>query len=448
LAGFFATKRLAARSQPGSFHLSDRFQMRVFSKIILLLTLLATPAFCDDQTSSAARGKYLAILGDCAGCHTAPHQPAFSGGLPFTAAFGTLYSTNITPDRQTGIGNWTADQFYRALHKGIAADGRHLYPAFPYIYFAKVTRADTDALFAYLKTLPPVHKQPTPNRLLFPFNIRLMMVFWNWLYLDAKPFTADPAKAALVNRGDYLVNALGHCAACHTPKNLLFGDEKNKPLAGGVVDNWFAANLSGDAGEGLGHWTLDDLSRYFATGRNAYTTAAGSMQEKVTLSTSRMTADDRAAIAAYLKSLPPVPVGALLGRIAAPDAAAIQRGEAIFVARCSACHAPPGQKPAAGPAGTPADYPQLAGDTLVVGRDPTTVLRIILGGAQSPVTENERTTYSMPGFAALSDEAVADVATYIRNTWGNHAPSASKADVTRLRRAMAQTPDSTPGGTR
>jgi mono/diheme cytochrome c family protein len=426
--------------------------MRVFSKAILLLGLLATPAFCDDQNSPAARGKYLAILGDCAGCHTAPHQPAFSGGLPFTAAFGTLYSTNITPDRQTGIGNWTADQFYRALHEGIAADGSHLYPAFPYIYFAKVTRADTDALFAYLKTVAPVHKQPTQNRLLFPFNIRLMMLFWNWLYLDARPFTPDPAKSALVNRGDYLVGGLGHCAACHTPKNILFGDRKSKPLAGGVVDNWFAANLSGDAGEGLGHWSAADLARYFATGRNSFATAAGSMQEKVTLSTSRMTGDDRAAIAAYLKSLPPVPVSASLGKTAAPDAAAMQRGEAIFTTRCSACHAPPGQKPApvpaVGPAGALADYPQLAGDTLVVGRDATTVLRIILGGAQSPVTDNERTTFSMPGFAAMPDEEVADVATYIRNAWGNHAPAASKADVTRLRRAIAQTPDSTPGDTR
>jgi mono/diheme cytochrome c family protein len=431
--------------------LSD-FQMHIFSKVILLLTLLATPAFCDDQASSAARGKYLAVLGDCAGCHTAPHQPAFSGGLPFTAGFGTLYSTNITPDKQTGIGNWTGDQFYRALHEGIAADGRHLYPAFPYIYFAKVTRADTDALFAYLKTVAPVYRPPTSNRLLFPFNIRQMMMFWNWLYLGAKPFAADPAKTALVNRGDYLVGGLGHCAACHTPKNILFGDEKTKPLAGGVVDNWFAANLSGDAGEGLGHWSAGDLSRYLATGRNAYATAAGSMQEKVTLSTSHMTDDDRAAIAAYLKSLPPVAMSASTAKNPAPAAAAMQRGEAIFVARCSACHAPPGQKPArvtaVGPAGALADDPQLAGDTLVVGRDPTTVLRIILDGAQSPVTDNERITYSMPGFAALSDEEVADVASYIRNAWGNHAPAASKADVTRLRRAMAQTPDSTPGGTR
>jgi mono/diheme cytochrome c family protein len=355
--------------------------------------------------------------------------------LPFNAQFGTVYSTNITPDKETGIGSWNAGQFYRALHEGIAADGSHLYPAFPYVYFSRITQQDSDDLFAFLTSLKPVHQPPTPNKLVYPFNIRWGLAFWNWLYLPKAPPRIPPGQNAEWKHGEYLVNGLGHCAGCHTPKDFLFGDIKSRPLTGGLVDSWYAANLTGRPRDGLGKWSHDDLVKFLATGRNEYATAAGSMQEKVTLSTSHMQDSDRAAIAAYLKSLP--------ARVSAspqpPDAAQMRRGEAVFVARCSYCHQPPGTLDTLNEGGSP-DYPKLPGDTLVMGRDPTTVLNIILAGAESPVTANERTTFSMPAFGTLSDGEIADVATYIRNAWSNRAPSVTAADVAKLRSAVAAAP--------
>lgn len=399
--------------------------MRLFAGLFLALIIVATPVRAQD---AAARGRYLAILGDCGGCHTHANGPAFAGGLPFNTQFGTVYSTNITPDKETGIGNWTADQFYRALHEGIAADGTHLYPALPYVYFSRITRRDSDDLLAYLKSLKPVHQTRTPNRLFFPFNIRFGLIFWNWLYGPKAPPALPANQSAEWKRGEYLVNGLGHCGGCHTPKNLLFGDDTKHPLTGGLVEDWFAADLTGQRRQGLGKWSHEDVAEFLATGRDKYATAAGSMQEKVTLSTSHMTDQDRAAIATYLKSLPSQgPQGTPL-----VDNRQMAAGETVFVESCKICHAPPGQpdRPGSGPL---PDYPALGGDTLVLGQNPTTVLRIILQGAESPVTPNARTTYSMPSFAALSDKEIADVATYLRNSWGNHTAPVSQADVRTLR---------------
>ncbi|MBN9590535.1 MAG: cytochrome c [Alphaproteobacteria bacterium] len=376
------------------------------------------------------RGRYLAVLGDCAGCHTRAHGAPFAGGLPFHAQFGTVYSTNITPDVKTGIGGWTQGQFYRALHDGIAADGSHLYPAFPYAYFRRLTRQDTADLYAYLRTLKPVHQPPTSNRLTFPFNIRALMTFWNWLYLPHDAPKPEMMKSAAWRRGEYLVNGLGHCGACHTPKNILFGDVTGKELTGAVVDHWFSANLTGSRAEGLGNWNEADLVIYLQTGRNRYATAAGSMQEKVTSSTSHMRQEDRTAIATYLKSLAPH----RLNTRVAPDATRMAAGQAVFIQHCVVCHQPPQR--IAGPSIPLPDYPRLGGDTLVAGRDPTTVLRIILQGAQSPLTPNAPIAYSMPSFATLSDQQVADVATYIRARWGNGASSIGRSAVHKLRAAL------------
>lgn len=403
----------------------QNLKMRLSAGLVLTAIFLTSRAQAEDAIS---RGRYLAILGDCSGCHTSEHGAAYAGGLPFNARFGTVYSTNITPDRQTGIGAWTADQFYRALHEGRAADGRHLYPAFPYVYFSRLSRRDTDDLFAYLKTLKPVSQAPTPNRLIFPFNVRAGLAFWNWLYRPKAPPYIDPAAPADWKRGEFIVNGPGHCAGCHTPKDVLFGDIAGKELAGGVVDNWFAANLTGNHQAGLGKWSRQDVARFLATGRNTYATAAGSMQEKVTLSTSHMSDGDRAAIAAYLKSLKPSDEP----QPRVPDRRQMTAGQAVFVQNCLVCHAPPGQPDQPANSGLP-DYPKLGGDTLILGRDPTTVLRIILQGAQSPITPNDKTSFSMPSFATLSDEKIADVATYIRNSWGNRAEPVSAHTVKTLR---------------
>jgi mono/diheme cytochrome c family protein len=219
---------------------------------------------------------------------------------------------------------------------------------------------------------------------------------------------------------------LGHCGGCHTPKDILFGDITSKAFTGGVVDHWYAADLTGNPHIGLGRWSHEDVVRFLTTGRNTYATAAGNMQEKVTLSTSHMTHEDRAAIAAYLKSLPASGPQAP----AEPNPAQTAEGQAIFVARCQGCHQRPGQP------GPLPDYPQLAGDTLILARDPTTVARIILQGAESPVTPSEKTTYSMPAFTVLSDEQIAAVATYIRNSWGNRAEPVTSHAVKVLRAAI------------
>lgn len=397
-------------------------RLLLFGAIVSVIPI--PPAHADD---AVARGRYLSVLGDCAGCHTGMHGAAFTGGLPFDTPFGTIYSTNITPDKVTGIGIWSADDFYRALHDGIAPGGTHLYPALPYLYFNRITRRDSDDLFAYLRTLRPVHRVSTPNRLAFPFNLRFGLAIWNALYFDKTPPAVPANASAAWKRGEYLVNGLGHCGACHTPKTALFGDIKGRALTGGTVTHWFAANLTGSTVDGLGTWRHDDVVQFLATGHNRYAIAAGSMQEKVTSSTSHMRDADRSAIATYLKSLPPAESQDV--RMASPQQRAA--GQAVFVAHCKACHQPDQADPSP-------DYPQLAGDTLVLGRDPATVVRIILEGASAPVTPNAPNGYSMPSFATLSDDQIADVATYIRESWGNRATPVAARDVMALRAALAQ----------
>jgi mono/diheme cytochrome c family protein len=347
--------------------------------------------------------------------------------MPFRASFGTVYSTNITPDRETGIGTWTVDDFYRALHDGIAPGGKHLYPAFPYIYFRRLSRQDTDALFAYLHSLNPVHQPPTPNQLIFPVNFRFGLIFWNWLYFDKRPPQIPKTASLEWKRGEYLVNGPGHCAACHTPKTILFGDKTEKGLSGGTVDNWFAANLTGSTADGLARWRHDDVVEFLTVGRNRYATAAGSMLEKVTSSTSRMRRDDVDAIATYLKSLPPQKRTAW----EEPRREAMDRGRGLYRAHCQRCHAEDGR-----PVGPNADYPSLAGDTLVMGRDPTTVLRIILTGGKAPASPGGEEIRPMPAFDKLDDGQIADMATFVRNAWNNRASAVSATDAHRLRLAL------------
>jgi mono/diheme cytochrome c family protein len=395
-----------------------------FLIVLLALAAWVSPARAQDQI---ARGAYLAILGDCAGCHSIAHKLAFSGGVAFTASFGTVYSTNITPDKETGIGTWTADQFYRALHEGIAPGGKRLYPAFPYIYFRRFSRQDTDALFAYLHTLKPAYQKPTPDKLIFPANLRFGLTFWNWLYFDKTPPKIPPGASAEWRRGEFLVNGPGHCAACHTPKNLLFGDERDKPLSGGNVEDWFASNLTGSMAGGLGRWSHADVVKFLATGRSPHATAAGSMLEKVTSSTSHMHDADRQAIAAYLKSLPPIDQTAF----ETPRREQMERGRGLYLAHCQSCHAQDGR-----PVGRDANYPSLAGDTLVTGHDPTTVLRIILTGGTAPAEPGQPPVKPMPAFDKLDDGQIADMASYVRNAWSNRAPAASATEVHLLRGAL------------
>ncbi len=393
---------------------------------IALCCLVQFTAVVHAQPGQAAEnGRYLAILGDCTGCHTVRPDAPFAGGEAFSGVWGTVYSSNITPDRKTGIGDWTSQQFWHAMHDGVSANGSHLYPGFPYLYFTHISRADSDAIFAYLRTLKSVRYAPPSDRLVFPLNIRALMRFWNTLFLSRAPFKPDATKSIQWNRGNYIVNGLGHCGECHTPKNVMFGDETDRKFTGAREQGWFSANLTGSVRDGLGSWSVADIAAYLKTGRNGRALAVGSMQDVVSRSTSKMTDADREAIAAYLKSLPP----AAERQPASPNAASMAAGRAIFVARCSACHAATEYK---------GDYPPLAHNTLIAARDPVTVVRVILDGCQSAPTDDPKVAYSMPAFPVLSDADIADVATFIRNSWGNKASPVTAAQVAGLRQGRSQ----------
>lgn len=390
-------------------------------------TLTAAAASVPADAARIEHGRYLVDAGDCVACHTRPGGEIMAGGLPMNTPFGVIYSANITPDPNAGIGGWSADQFYRAMHEGVRANGARLYPAFPYPYYTHVTRADADDIRAYLMTLTPVAYTPPANKLPPPLGWRFVLRFWNLLFFRPAPFQAEGTKSAEWNRGAYLVQGLGHCGACHTPKNMFGADKAKEALQGGTLDNWHAPNLNGDARDGLGGWSQADIVEYLKTGRNARSTASGSMQDVVTLSTSRLSDADLNAIAVYLKSLPP--------RRSEPsmrpaDVATMKVGEAVFVDNCAACHRMAGQ-------GVPGFFPPLAGDASVQARDPTTSLRLILEGTRSPVTAARPTPLGMPAFNwKLDDDQIAAVATYIRNSWGNAAPEVSSRDVGKLRRDL------------
>lgn len=387
-----------------------------------LVTAILTVSPASGQ-SAVEKGRYLATLGDCVICHTAPGPAArpFAGGFALHARFGTVYSTNITPDRKTGIGAWTEDQFYRAVHDGIGPGGRHLYPAFPYPYFASLTRADTNAIFAYLKTVKPARQPPRPNALVFPTNIRAFMAVWNALFYPQDRFRAEPSRGAEWNRGGELVHGIGHCGGCHSPKTLLFSDYRGRLLQGANIDGWYAPDLTP---RGLGQWSVADIETYLKDGYNRFGAVTGSMQDVIRLSTSQWSDADRHAVAMYLKSLPrPQSQPAKETPV---DPRAMADGAAVFVQHCSVCHA------------DSEDYPSLAHNGIVAARDPTTILRVILQGSQSVATRHGPVGFSMPAFAALSDKEIADVATYIRNSGGTHAASVGTPQVHALRDMLEQ----------
>jgi len=374
------------------------------------------PANADAQV---ALGHHLAVLGDCEGCHNRPGGQPFAGGLPLPTPFGKIFSANITQDRETGIGAWSADDFWNAMHNGVRANGSKLYPAFPYVYFTHITRGESDAIYAYLKTIPPVSYRPPANQLPFPLNIRVMVTFWNLLY-----FRPDKAPTTGPTPGQHIVQGLGHCGGCHTPKTFLGGDKAGHELEGGKLDNWFAPALNADVRRGLGAWSSADVAEYLKTGRNERANASASMADVVHFSTSQMEDADRAAIADYLRGHPS---HAAVPAPPAPDAKVMAMGEAIYVDQCATCHAVDGKA-------VPAFFPPLPGAAVTQSTDPTTVIRFILSGTQTVATDARPTPLSMPSFGwKLSDAQVAAVATYVRNSWGNSAPVVSASEVGKLR---------------
>jgi mono/diheme cytochrome c family protein len=299
------------------------------------------------------RGRQLVIEGDCVSCHTREGGEAMAGGLGMNTPFGVIYTPNLTPDAQTGIGNWTTDQFYRAMHQGKDDQGHFLYPAFPYVYFTEIGRADSDAILAYLKTVPAVNYSPPANRMPFPFNIRLLIWGWNLLFFRQHDFQPDSSKSAEWNRGAFLVSGPGHCAQCHTPTNFLGANKTNQPFRGGFLDNWVAPDLTENGRAGLGSWSQAEIVEYLKTGRNPRAQAGGPMGEVVSYSTSLMSDQDLNAIAIYLKSIPSSPAGGA----SSPAPKAMKNGEQVFSDACASCHLEAGK-------GQPRYFPPVAGDAV------------------------------------------------------------------------------------
>ncbi|MDY0331282.1 MAG: cytochrome c [Thiomonas sp.] len=390
----------------------------------------AAARFSDQEVQ---RGAYLARAGDCVACHTAPGGKPFVGGLKMDMPIGAIYSTNITPDKTHGIGNYSFEQFDRAVRHGVAPGGKHLYPAMPYPSYARVNEADMKALYAYfMQGVPP---DPTPNRkpdMVWPMTIRWPLAVWNWLFVRDTNFTPDPKQSAQWNRGAYLVEGLGHCGSCHTPRGLFFqekalssrGPNGDLYLTGSQVEHWFATNLRGNC---LQKWTEAEIVELLQTGKTAHFTALGSMTEVISHSTQHLKPEDLQAMAIYIKSLKPfVPTQTPAAR----NPASVQRGAQVYNQHCAACHQANGQ-------GLPQVFPGLAKNATVQCSDPNNSIRVVLAGGSTVVTAKAPAPMVMPPFAqSLDDQQVADVVTYIRATWGNGASAVAPEQVRALRKAI------------
>lgn len=388
---------------------------------------LTSPALAQapDQADEIIRGHYQAILGDCVACHSEPGGKPLAGGAPLETPFGPLVPPNITPDHDTGIGKWSEADFKAMMRTGIGHDGIRLYPAMPYPAYTKMSDQDVSDLWKYLQTVEPVNNQVVANQLPFPFNIRLSLLGWNLLNFSEGEFKPDMTKPEAWNRGAYLVQGAGHCSTCHTPKNILGADDDGQYLQGGSLQGWLAPDITGSMHTGLGSWSNEQIVAYLKTGANDKTIASGPMREAIENSTSKMDDADLEAIAEYLKSLPGKEDQAT-GSVPVTDPRMVAGG-AVYRDNCSACHGSNG-------AGAMPLFPALAGNQIVQQPNTDTLSHVVLAGSQGAATSEKPTAPSMPSFAwRLSDDQVADVLTYVRNSWGNAASPVDAATVKKHR---------------
>jgi mono/diheme cytochrome c family protein len=389
---------------------------------------LLTQSIPDSMPNAAQlrRGQYLVAAGDCMSCHLRSGGEPLAGGLGLKTPFGVIYTPNITSDKETGIGSWTNDQFYQAMHDGIDDEGKNLYPAFPYPWYRLISREDDDAILAFLKTTPAVAYTPPKNDLVFPLEFRSTVKVWNLLYFNSHDSKNDAGQSPEWNRGAYLVNGLGHCGGCHTPKNALGADKTQQEFNGATLDKWVAPDLTANDRTGLGTWSIDDVAEYLRNGRNAHAGAGGPMADVITYSTSLMSDADRHAMAVYLKSQTASPSVA----IAQPDTGAMHRGAAIYSDACASCHLENG-------VGQPRYFPPLGPNAMLQQTDPIGLEHLILAGGRIGISPSHPSPLTMPSFAwKLDDQEVADVSTFIRNSWGNHAAAVSVSDVRKARKEL------------
>ena len=389
-------------------------------------------ALPSDPTQAAiARGQYLAAVGDCYACHTQRGQPELAGGLEMATPFGRLYTPNITPDKETGIGTWSADDFWRSMHEGKGKDGSLLYPAMPFTNYTKVTREDSDAIYAYFMSVQPVQRKNRPHEMSFPFNQRELLAGWRTLFFKQGVFVPDPKQTAAWNRGAYLVEGLGHCNACHGTRNML-GAVSNDDISGGLIplQNWYAPALTSSRETGLGDWDEKEIVDLLRTGVSERGAVFGPMAAVVQHSLQAMSMVDLTAMATYLKAQSEKKQAAPLLQSGVPDAlteAMMKSGAKVYKDHCEKCHQAKGQ-------GVPRIYPPLANNESIAMRNPVNAIRIVLNGGFPPSTEGNPRPYGMPPFYQdLNDEQIAAVVTFIRQSWGNNAPPTWSVEVSRSR---------------
>ncbi|MDB5967950.1 MAG: cytochrome c [Hydrocarboniphaga sp.] len=374
------------------------------------------------------RGRYLAQLGDCRACHTAQGSADYAGGRAIPTPFGRFYSPNITPDNETGIGRWSAEDFWNALHEGRARDGKLLYPVFPYTNYTRMTRDDSDAIYAYLRSVPAVHQASRRHDLSFPYSWRVMLVGWRALFFRAAVFQPESGQSTEWNRGAYLVQGLAHCSACHEARNALGGVQTRNNPAGGLVLDWYAPVLSAAGEAGVQDWAAQDIVDLLASGKSARGSAMGPMAEVVYESLQHGSTADIRAMATYLKSLPLTarPEPETLPHVLASDWPKVKAsGASIYTRHCAQCHGDNGEGrfPAA---------PALAGNRALTMDSAVNPIRIVLFGGYTPGTPGNPRPFGMPPFsAALSKQEIADVLSYVRQSWGNDARPLTAVEVER-----------------
>ncbi|NDL62137.1 c-type cytochrome [Acerihabitans arboris] len=409
--------------------------------IALALLPAAAAAAADGQPVST--GQYLATAGDCVACHTTAGGRPFAGGLKMNTPVGAIYSTNITPDKDTGIGDYRYEDFAKAVREGVAKDGHHLYPAMPYTSFAKINDEDMRALYDFFMRQVPAVKQPNRDSdIPWPLNMRWPLAAWNWVFHDDDAFRPDKGQNAEWNRGAYLVQGLEHCGTCHTPRGLAFQEKAldqsdDAYLSGGTLEGWHAPDLTGNANDGLGRWSADELVMFLKTGRTDSSAAFGAMTDVVEHSTQHLSDADLRAMAVYLKSIKSSDPHAAVPREDDATSAALVKGDMgkpgaqEYMDNCAACHRIDGK-------GYAKTFPALAHNPAVLSDDPSSLVSIVLRGGKMAVTKDAVTGLTMPDFAwRLDDRQVADLLSFVRSGWGNNAPPVSAKQVKELRKQLS-----------
>lgn len=418
----------------------------LFAAILLAGMTLSAAAQAEDSADAVARGSYLAKVGDCVACHTSRDGKEFAGGLAMATPIGTIYSTNITPDTEHGIGRFSYEDFERAVRQGIRKDGSSLYPAMPYPSYAAVSDQDMRDLYAYfMHGVKPVAQANRDSAIPWPLSMRWPLALWRKLFAPSVGVPAAPASASpQIARGAYLVEGLGHCGACHTPRAITMQEQAmtaadgSRFLAGSSqpIDGWIASSLRGEQRTGLGRWSQEQLKAFLQSGRNDHSAAFGGMSDVVEHSSQYMNEADLDAIAAYLKSLPPATAGDQA--FVADDAAgkALWHGDdkavgaATYIDSCAACHRTDGT-------GYQRVFPALGGNPVVMGEDPASLIHIVLAGGTLGATGKAPSTFTMPAFGwRLSDAEVAGVVSFIRASWGNRASAVDASQVARIRKTL------------